>query len=83
MPDWMFRAIANRIATADPKARSSMWDDLQHGRPTEIDYLQGEIVKLGAAPVNAKLVELIRAAEAGGKRDFKGAELYATLAACA
>jgi len=79
MPDWMFRAIANRIATADPKARSSMWDDLEHGRKTEIDYLQGEIVALGHAPANARLVELVRAAEAGGKRDFKGAELLAEL----
>jgi 2-dehydropantoate 2-reductase len=88
MPDWMFRAIANRVATADPKARSSMWDDLDQKRPTEIDYLQGEIVgladKLGRkAPVNARLVELVREAEAGGKRDFKGSELYATLVECA
>jgi len=81
MPDWLFRLVANRVAAADPKARSSMWDDLEHGRPTEIDYLQGEIVKLGDAPVNGKLVELIRAAEAGGKRDFTGAELHAILRA--
>jgi len=79
MPDWLFRLVANRVATADPKARSSMYDDLAGGRPTEIDYLQGEIVKLGAAPVNARLIELVRAAEAGGKRDFTGAELLAEL----
>jgi 2-dehydropantoate 2-reductase len=61
-----------------------MRDDLDAGRPTEIDYLQGEIValaeKLGrTAPVNHTLRELVRAAERGGKRDFKGAELLGEL----
>jgi 2-dehydropantoate 2-reductase len=27
----------------DPEARSSMWEDLQRRRRTEIDYLQGVI----------------------------------------
>ena len=53
-------------------------------RPTEVDYIQGEIVALAErlgrhAPVNARLVGLIRDAERGGKRDFTGAELYAAL----
>jgi 2-dehydropantoate 2-reductase len=83
-PDFVFRAVANRVADVDPKARSSMWDDLEAKRPTEIDYLQGEIVALAAkagraAPKNAKLVELVRAAERGGKRDFNGSELLAAL----
>ena len=30
----------------DPQARSSMWEDLQRGRRTEIDYLQGVIIEL-------------------------------------
>ena len=84
MPDWLFGRIANRVAAVDPQARSSMQDDFSHGRPTEIDYLQGEIVALAkqlgrTAPINARLVELVRAAEAGGKRDFTGAELLAAL----
>ncbi len=84
MPNWMFERIANRVASVDPDARSSMQDDFSAGRPTEIDYLQGEIVKLAAtlerpAPINQRLVDLVRAAEAGGKRDFTGAELYAAL----
>ena len=84
MPDWAFRRIATRVASVDPQARSSMQDDFSHGRATEIDYLQGEIVAVAeqhgrAAPINAKLVELVRAAEAGGKRDFTGAELWAQL----
>lgn len=84
MPDFLFERIAGKVAAVDPAARSSMQDDLTAGKPTEIDHLQGEIVKLAAtvgrpAPVNAKLVELVRVAEAGGKRDFTGAELYAAL----
>jgi 2-dehydropantoate 2-reductase len=61
-----------------------MQDDFRHGRATEIEFLQGEIVAVAdqygrAAPINAKLVELVRSAEAGGKRDFTGAELWAQL----
>lgn len=84
MPDWAFRKIATRVAAVDPHARSSMQDDFAAGRATEIDYLQGEIVTLAArlgrtAPINARLVGLVRAAEAGGKRDFTGSELWALL----
>jgi 2-dehydropantoate 2-reductase len=80
VPDALFRVLARRIVAIDPTARSSMWDDLEAGRPTEIDYIQGEIVTLaqqyGArAPVNARLVELVREAERDGRRDFTGAEL--------
>jgi 2-dehydropantoate 2-reductase len=84
MPDWAFRRVATRVASVDPQARSSMQDDFRHGRATEIDFLQGEIVALAqqhgrTAPINAKLVELVRAAEGGGKRDFTGPELWARL----
>ncbi|HEX4455242.1 MAG TPA: 2-dehydropantoate 2-reductase [Kofleriaceae bacterium] len=84
MPDVLFRAIATRVAGVDPNARSSMADDLATNRPIEVDYLQGEIVALAdrvgkRAPINAKLVELVHAAEAGGKRDFTGAELATAL----
>ena len=82
VPNWMFRLLANRMLAIDPLARSSMWEDLERGRTTEIDWINGEIVKLAAeqgreAPVNAKLIELIRAAEQGGKRDWTGTKLLA------
>ncbi len=82
MPNALFQLVANRFASVDPHARSSMSDDFAAGRPTEIDYLQGEIVALAdrvgvPAPINARLVRLVRDAEAGGKRDFTGAELPA------
>jgi 2-dehydropantoate 2-reductase len=84
VPDGIFRVLARRIVAIDPHARSSMWDDFEAGRPTEIDYLQGEVVTLAErlgrdAPVNRALVKLVRAAEAGGKRDFTAAELRAAL----
>jgi 2-dehydropantoate 2-reductase len=84
LPDAVFSRVAGRLVAIDPTARSSMWDDLEAKRPTEIDYINGEIVALaerfGArAPVNALLVELIRAAETGGKRDFSGRQLLQAL----
>jgi len=52
----------------DPLARSSTWDDLKAGKRTEVDYINGEVVKLAEAqnrqaPVNAKLCALIHEAE--------------------
>jgi 2-dehydropantoate 2-reductase len=63
--------LAAASVRVDAKARSSMWEDLQRGRPTEIDSLQGEIVALAAehgrtAPANARLLELVREAERAG-----------------
>lgn len=74
LPDALYRYVVAAgsagKAKVDPHARSSMADDLARGRPTEIDSLQGEIVRLAdrlgqRAPVNARLIELVRAAEAG------------------
>ena len=83
-PDWLFARLANRMLAIDPLARSSMWEDLEAGRKTEVDWLNGEIVRLArdqgrAAPVNARLLELVRAAEAGGERHWRGAALLADL----
>jgi 2-dehydropantoate 2-reductase len=69
-PDWLFNHIFIRSWKIDAKARSSMADDLSRGRKTEVDYINGELVALadrvGAkAPVNRKIVELIRKAESG------------------
>jgi 2-dehydropantoate 2-reductase len=64
LPNAVFRLLARRMARVDPKASSSMADDLRRGRPTEIDDICGAIVRLGQrvgvdAPVNARTVELI------------------------
>jgi 2-dehydropantoate 2-reductase len=72
LPDFLFQRIAASMVKIDPKARSSMWEDLQRGRRTEIDHLQGLIVGLAKrhglnAPLSARIVALIRNAEQAGK----------------
>lgn len=86
VPDWLFKLLGNKMLAIDPLARSSMWEDLEAGRKTEIDWINGEVVKLAeeldhSAPVNARLIELIREAEAGGRRDWGGLELLKQLQA--
>jgi 2-dehydropantoate 2-reductase len=71
-PDWLFNRVFIKRWKIDAKARSSMSDDLAQGRKTEVDYINGELVALAertgaAAPVNRRIVELIRAAETGAK----------------
>lgn len=68
--DWLFNNLFLKAWKIDAKARSSMADDLAAGRTTEVDYINGELVRLaerlGAdAPVNRKIVELVRKAEGG------------------
>ncbi len=71
LPTPIFRRIAGSMVTIDPQSSSSMAQDLAAGRPTEIDAFQGAIVALGQGygvptPINARVVELVREAEARG-----------------
>jgi 2-dehydropantoate 2-reductase len=80
-PDLVFNLFL-RIQKIDAHARSSMADDLRAGRPTEIAYLNGEVValakKLGRrAPVNEAIVSLVRQAEAGVELLWEPARLRA------
>lgn len=84
LPDPLYRRLGKQLVTIEPTARSSMWDDLERGRPTEIDFIQGEVValadKLGRdAPIARGLVRLVKAAEQGGKRHYTGDELVRAL----
>lgn len=88
VPDWLFQRLAQRMLAMDPLARSSMWEDLEAGRRTEVDWIQGEVVQLAAelgaiAPVSACLVALIREAEQAGaaRQAWSGDELLARLRA--
>src|SRR5947207_12793415 len=49
LPDPIFEALLGRTMKLDPEARSSMWEDLKHGRRTAIDYLQGVTTEIGRA----------------------------------
>ncbi len=69
-PDWLFNHYFIKSWKIDDKARSSMSDDLVHGRKTEVDYINGEIVRLAEslgrdAPINRRIVALVRKAESG------------------
>ena len=71
LPTPLFRALARSAVRIDPLARSSMWEDLQRGRRTEIDELQGAVVRLAErlgrrAPVNRRVMEAVRQAEEAG-----------------
>jgi 2-dehydropantoate 2-reductase len=70
LPDWLFKRVAARMLRIDPSARSSMWDDIQLGRGTEIDDLCGAVARLArqhgaAAPRNEKIRELVLAHRKG------------------
>jgi 2-dehydropantoate 2-reductase len=72
LPDAIFEAVIGRTIKIDPQARSSMAEDLQRGRRTEIDYLQGVIVEISdrhglQAPLSRRIVALIKSAEAAGQ----------------
>jgi 2-dehydropantoate 2-reductase len=72
LPDALFRVAARGMLAVDKNARSSMWEDLRVGRPTEIDHLQGQIVRLAdghgiPVPLNRRVFQLIREAEMAQK----------------
>ncbi|MCB1642062.1 MAG: hypothetical protein KDI37_10035 [Xanthomonadales bacterium] len=69
LPDGFFQLVARDMMRIDRLARSSMADDLTANRPTEIEWINGEVVRLAEslgrdAPVNRALTALMREAEA-------------------
>jgi 2-dehydropantoate 2-reductase len=86
-PDAVFARLAGKMLAMDPLARSSMSDDLAAGRMTEVDWINGEVVRLAEclglrAPVNAQLCALVHAAESAATRpSWSGNDLLAELRA--
>jgi 2-dehydropantoate 2-reductase len=79
-PDFIFNKLFLRVQKIDPKGRGSMADDFAAGRPTEIDYLNGEVVRLAErlgrkAPVNAAITALVKQHELGVARLWSAKEL--------
>jgi 2-dehydropantoate 2-reductase len=91
LPTPVFKIVAARMLRIDPRARSSMADDLALGRRTEIGELCGEVVRLARsvgkrAPRNEKMLGLIRYVEltrlasgAPGRGPTEPAELRRTI----
>jgi len=84
LPDWLFKRVAAAALRIAPEARSSMWEDLQAGRRTEIDYLNGAVVALAEkagldAPANRRIVALVHAAELDEGGGISGKALLAAL----
>jgi 2-dehydropantoate 2-reductase len=86
LPSPLLRLVASAQVKIDPEARSSMWEDLTRGRLTEVDYLNGEIVRVAescgaSAPLNARMVEIIHQAEtrAAGSPKLSADDLWSAL----
>ncbi|MFY8275091.1 2-dehydropantoate 2-reductase [Pseudoalteromonas sp. SSDWG2] len=76
LPNWLFTRLASAMLDIDPKARSSMWEDIQAGRKTEIEYLNGAVSSLARqvgvpTPVNDAIVQAIAELEQGKKVDIE------------
>lgn len=82
LPNFLFKIIMSTILKIDKTARSSMLDDLEMGRGTEIDYLQGEIVALAkatgqTAPINQAVMDAVKLAFKNGESPkLSGVELW-------
>jgi 2-dehydropantoate 2-reductase len=73
LPEWVFSRLAPLLVRVDPEARSSTLQDLERGRITEIDQLNGAIVALAArhdavAPCNRWVTEAVHRLESGPRR---------------
>jgi 2-dehydropantoate 2-reductase len=71
VPDFVFFRLARSMMAIDPAARSSTLQDIDRGKVTEIDYLNGEIVALARrvqrdAPANRFVTEQVHRIERAG-----------------
>jgi len=72
LPTWAFTRLASAMLAMDSRARSSMWMDLQIGRGSEVDYLNGAVVSLARevgteAKTNEAVTALVKAAFEEGR----------------
>jgi len=72
LPNFLYRQVMKRAIKIDPKARSSMWEDLTGGRASEIDYISGAVTRLGQdhgvpTPYNDAILRLTHEAFAKGQ----------------
>ena len=72
LPDAVFKMLSRSMLKVGSDARSSMYADLALGKATEIEFLNGAVVRLGKehdvpTPVNQRIVDEIKRAERLGK----------------
>ncbi|WP_144391454.1 2-dehydropantoate 2-reductase [Pleionea sediminis] len=80
LPNALFRLLARSMLAIDPTARSSMWEDIKNRRKTEVDFINGAVVRLGrelniATPVNESIVNAIKKLELGDEVSLDDIEL--------
>jgi 2-dehydropantoate 2-reductase len=71
IPAFLLRRLFRLLVRTHPEARWSTWQSLAKGQPTEIAYLNGEIVRLGEgcglhAPYNRAIRDMVLEAEKRG-----------------
>lgn len=85
LPNWAYKIVMQLIVKIDAKARSSMLDDLETGRMSEADYLQGEIVKQAHAasldsPYNSAILKAVQSTfEEGVSPNLTGTQILRLL----
>ncbi|MEM7301338.1 MAG: 2-dehydropantoate 2-reductase [Pseudomonadota bacterium] len=81
LPTPLFRFVAGQMLKIDPTARTSMADDLEQGRKSEIVHLNGAVVAAGRrhgvpTQVNQRICELtVKAFAAGRSPQISGEQL--------
>ena len=85
LPNLLYSLLMRTVVKIDEKARSSMLDDLELGKSSELDYLQGEIIKLAEenkqkATYNILIYKTVKKAfKAGTSPKLKGSDIYAMM----
>lgn len=82
LPNWLFTRLAKGMLKTDPAAKTSMCEDLQNGRTTEIDDLCGAVLRLAAqhavkAPLNQAVLDLVISYKTG--QNWSGTKMRAIL----
>ena len=65
LPSFLYKRITKKVLAIDPTVRSSMWWDLSQGKKTEIDHLNGAVVRAAEklnipCPANKNIIQLIK-----------------------
>lgn len=68
LPSFLYKRITKKVLAIDPTVRSSMWWDLSQGKKTEIDHLNGAVVRAAEklnipCLANKNIIQLIKKIE--------------------